>query len=734
MSTITIGNSGSREGISLALSDGSIVVANAQTNKIDLIKLSIGGSGTSTVTYTIDSGQTPGVLAIAAIPQSSIGTCSSCSPTSSSLPSFSSGFVLAWQYVMPDNFCAIRLQAFWPNKIASDIFQVAQGSSAGGPPCSGSSISVSPTTWTMGFLVTYVDGVTYAVKGIEVSSGITVSGSTMTFSMSASSAFTISNALVPKSILSSNNNIVSYVPLSGGTGTGIKANVYDKDWNLVGSPISIFSSGLNSYDISGFNNGGFVVAISSKNIITSSTYYNLGAIVIDSNMNPSTMISIASSSASSNEMYPKVTTFSNGGFAVSWDSILSSSYDIKAQIVSSSKVLKGSIITASTLTSSHLYPVSISTTSNTLEQFFLSWLSPQDSQIYGDIFSAVVPCSAGYYSSTGNAPCNPAPIGTYVSSTGATSYQSCPSGTTTTNTGATSQSSCITQCAAGTYSSTGNAPCNPAPIGTYVSSTGATSYQSCPSGTTTATTGATSQSSCVSSSCTAGTYSSTGSIPCTTAANGGFTNSQTGATTYTKCPTGYYNSGVGYGYSYSDSNACIPAPIGSYVDSTGATSAKTCPSGTTTNTTGATSSSDCVSSSSQCSLGYYSSTGKTPCTAAPIGSYVDTTGATTYNNCPSGKTTSTTGATRQLDCISSSGADQDSNSGKGVSVAVLGGAIGGAVGGLLIIGAAIGVSLVIYGKFHGWFEQHDTGAHDDVLYQKMHDVQMVGASLPDDAL
>ncbi|MCX8501216.1 MAG: hypothetical protein ORO03_05940, partial [Alphaproteobacteria bacterium] len=52
-----------------------------------------------------------------------------------------------------------------------------------------------------------------------------------------------------------------------------------------------------------------------------------------------------------------------------------------------------------------------------------------------------------------------------------------------------------------------------------------------------------------------------------------------------------------------------------------------------------------------CTLGTYSSTGYAPCTDAPIGTYVDTIGATSPKNCPSGKTTNQIKSTSSSQCV-----------------------------------------------------------------------------------
>ena len=74
-----------------------------------------------------------------------------------------------------------------------------------------------------------------------------------------------------------------------------------------------------------------------------------------------------------------------------------------------------------------------------------------------------VPCGAGTFSATGNAPCTAAPPGTFVTGTGATAPTPCPAGSYQPNSSATA--------------------CLPAPVGTFVPGSGATSPTPCPVGT-----------------------------------------------------------------------------------------------------------------------------------------------------------------------------------------------------------------------------------------------------------
>ncbi|MGA8726953.1 MAG: putative Ig domain-containing protein [Acidimicrobiales bacterium] len=86
-------------------------------------------------------------------------------------------------------------------------------------------------------------------------------------------------------------------------------------------------------------------------------------------------------------------------------------------------------------------------------------------------------CQPGYYSTTGNTPCTPAPPGTYVDTTGATS---------------------ATECAPGSYNpNVGQTGCLLAPPNTYVDTTGARAPTPCPAGTFNLDSGSTSIAACV---------------------------------------------------------------------------------------------------------------------------------------------------------------------------------------------------------------------------------------------
>ena len=148
-------------------------------------------------------------------------------------------------------------------------------------------------------------------------------------------------------------------------------------------------------------------------------------------------------------------------------------------------------------------------------------------------------CDPGSYSATGNAPCTPAPAGSYVAGTGNTAATPCPTGTFSDSLGASA--------------------CTPASPGFYASGTGNASA----------------------TQCAPGSYSTAaGASSCTPADKGSYA-AGPGATSESPCPAGTFSAVTG-------SASCSPAPIGSYDAGTGNTSATPCPSGTTTTVVGAT--------------------------------------------------------------------------------------------------------------------------------------------------
>ncbi|TVP42572.1 MAG: hypothetical protein EA350_15310 [Gemmatimonadales bacterium] len=83
---------------------------------------------------------------------------------------------------------------------------------------------------------------------------------------------------------------------------------------------------------------------------------------------------------------------------------------------------------------------------------------------------------------------------------------------------------------------------------------------------------------------------------------------------------------------YADGGACVPAPAGSFVAESGATSATLCAPGT-----------------------FQPVEGQTSCTPAEVGFYVDEIGATSATACPAGTTTSDVGSVSADACIQEGG-------------------------------------------------------------------------------
>ncbi len=119
--------------------------------------------------------------------------------------------------------------------------------------------------------------------------------------------------------------------------------------------------------------------------------------------------------------------------------------------------------------------------------------------------------------------------------------------------------------------------------------------------------------------CLAGTFSATGEAPCTPAPVGTFVDTD-GATEATDCDLGRYQDEEGQ-------TSCKLALPGTFVDVTGATSATLCPLGR-----------------------FQPNSGAIECLIAPIGTYVDSIGAIAATDCPAGTTTASTGATSLSDC------------------------------------------------------------------------------------
>ena len=191
-------------------------------------------------------------------------------------------------------------------------------------------------------------------------------------------------------------------------------------------------------------------------------------------------------------------------------------------------------------------------------------------------------CARGQYSTTGNSPCSPCPVGTFGGFIGLSS------------------SACSGLCPAGTYSDVAGAvSCTPCPVGRYgavpglssslcsgvsacvanvtsgtVCSVGATSAaasstcQACPPGSFANNTA----SACVCSLCPPGTYGSTSGLtlpscsgPCS-AVPGSYCGVGAVSVTGILCPAGSYSD-------TSSASVCTPCPVGTYGDRPGLNSA-----------------------------------------------------------------------------------------------------------------------------------------------------------------
>lgn len=166
------------------------------------------------------------------------------------------------------------------------------------------------------------------------------------------------------------------------------------------------------------------------------------------------------------------------------------------------------------------------------------------------------PCQPGtYQSQTGQTSCVDASVGYFVDMSGAAQQVACPSGYTSNARALGCYPIPVVQCAAGTFSTSGNTPCNAAPVGRFVASVGAQAAVLCAVGTYQNQTG---QSSClpaaaghfVNSSgasaqvpCPAGTYQNQAGQSSCIAASIGFFVDSTSATGQTACPTGTTSAG-----------------------------------------------------------------------------------------------------------------------------------------------------------------------------------------------
>lgn len=192
-------------------------------------------------------------------------------------------------------------------------------------------------------------------------------------------------------------------------------------------------------------------------------------------------------------------------------------------------------------------------------------------------------CDAGYYSASGEPPCDEATPGHYVEGRGATVQIACPAGTYDPSSASTLKTAC-----------------QAAQAGHYVSSVGAAAQQEC----------------------SAGEYQpSSGQFQCIVAGPGHYVNAP-GATAQTACAAGSYAFA-------SESIICSEAPAGYFDAGEGNTLAFACAAGTYNESHGATSSAACLPSPP----GYYAGPGRAHAIACVPGTYQPNYGAATVAAC-----------------------------------------------------------------------------------------------------
>lgn len=174
-----------------------------------------------------------------------------------------------------------------------------------------------------------------------------------------------------------------------------------------------------------------------------------------------------------------------------------------------------------------------------------------------------IPCQPGtYQTQTGQTSCVDASVGYFVDMSGAAQQVACPTGYTSDARALACFPIPVVQCAAGTFSTSGNTPCNAAPVGRYVAGVGAQAAVLCAVGTYQNQTG---QSSCLPAAaghfvnsagasaqvpCPAGTYQNQiGQSSCIAASIGFFVDSIS-ATGQSACPVGTTSAG--------GSSSCYP--------------------------------------------------------------------------------------------------------------------------------------------------------------------------------
>jgi hypothetical protein len=141
--------------------------------------------------------------------------------------------------------------------------------------------------------------------------------------------------------------------------------------------------------------------------------------------------------------------------------------------------------------------------------------------------------------------------------------------------------------------------------------------------------------------CAPGTFGVGGAAPCTPAPAGTFV-AGTGASSTTDCPIGRFQPAEG-------STDCLPAPTGTYVATVRATSATPCPAGRFNDQTAQTSDAACrlvpagsfssagAATATDCPVGRFQpEAGRSDCIPAPVGTYVAAARAVAATPCPAG--------------------------------------------------------------------------------------------------
>ncbi|KAL4425823.1 hypothetical protein ABPG75_009839 [Micractinium tetrahymenae] len=191
----------------------------------------------------------------------------------------------------------------------------------------------------------------------------------------------------------------------------------------------------------------------------------------------------------------------------------------------------------------------------------------------------------------------------------------CPAGS---ETGPSNHAAC-TPCRPGYVSDASGADCTACGAHQFQSMSGQQTCQPCPKGYEGVDDADTATVACT--PCAKGYYNNLQQHNCTAAPMGTYVNT-TGATAYTPCPYGTFSAEAG-------SDTCDACPPGQYTNTLGSKSCKTCPSGTF--------SSGRASTCQSCKAGYYAAAGSSVCSPCKPGYYSSTPRSGSCLLCPIGK-------------------------------------------------------------------------------------------------